>query len=93
MTLNSQTHPARRFTPQQLAKLLEVTSKVECECPNHLSGIVAGLVAFEDYSADCENRHEEDRELHAFLHTETGRARAIMENALQRLLETEGIEI
>lgn len=93
MSKNTEAAPARRYSPQQLAKLLEIVSQVECECPNHLSRIVVGLVAFEDYSADCENRNEQDRELHAFLYAETGRARAIMENALQRLLETEGIEI
>lgn len=93
MSTDQQTVPPRHYSREQLAKLLEVSSKVECECPNHLAGIVAGLVAFEDYAANCENLNEADRELHAFLHAETAGARHIMEKALVHLVEIEGIQI
>lgn len=85
--------PERRFTTHQLAKLLEITSEVDCECPNHLSRLVESLVAFENYSSDCESRDDHDRELHAFLHRETAKARALMEVALQELVEAEGISV
>ena len=81
----------RHFTPGQLLRLSEHSGAVECECPTHLVKLVQGLNAFETYSAHCENRNPEDAALHALLHRETARARAIMETALARLAEAEGI--
>ena len=45
---------------QELGKLLEVASAVQCECPNHLAQLVSGLQGFEDYSAGCANRNDAD---------------------------------
>ena len=83
----------RRFSTEQLAHLLEISSGVDCECPNHLAGLVERLVAFEDYSAGCEDKNEADRELHALLHRETAKARAIMELALVELVRAEGLAV
>ena len=83
----------RRFSTHQLAKLLEISSEVDCECPNHLARIVDGLVAFEVYCANCESRNPQDQELHALLHRETSKARAIMEQALETLIKVESIEL
>ena len=91
-TLSAEASP-RLFSVEQLAKLLELTSDVDCECPNHLAGIVSGLVAFEDYAAACEDSNEADRELHAHLYRETARAREIMEVALRHLVDFEKIEV
>ena len=52
-----------------------------------------GLVAFESYSAECENRSSEDAALHAYLHATTAQARAMLEDALTRVVEAEGIEL
>lgn len=85
--------PPRRYTEEQLARLLEISSEVDCECPNHLAILVSRLVAFEDYSKDCENRNEEDAKVHAYLYRRTAAARAIMEEALEELARFEGIEV
>ncbi len=86
-------NPPRVFSDPDLGRLREVDSAVDCECPNHMAQLVAGLVAFEEYSRDCESRDARDAELHAHLHRETGRARAIMERALLHLCQEEGIEL
>lgn len=87
------TNPRRLFTDAELGRLREVETAVDCECPNHMAQILSSLVAFEEYSRDCENRDAQDAELHAHLHRETGLARAIMERALLHLCQEEGIEL
>ncbi len=87
------TPPPRQFTPSQIGRLLEIRPKVNCECPNHLASLVSSLVAFENYSAMCENRNAADAELHAILHAETSKARAIMEGALAQLIQAENIRL
>lgn len=90
----SSTLPApaeRRFTKAQLARLHEIESRVECECPNHLSELILSLDAFESYSAACESRNAEDARIHGVLHRSTAAARRIMEDALTELLRHENI--
>ncbi len=83
----------RRFDDAQLARLLEVSTAIDCECPNHLSSIVTGLVAFEQYSRDCLSRDEQDAAQHRRLADGTAEARALMEQLLVELCEHEGIQI
>ncbi len=85
--------PQRRYTPSQLARLMEILGSVKCECPSHLSKLVEALVTFEEYSRGCENANEADREVHRMLARETGKARGIMEGALEELLRFEKIEV
>ncbi len=85
--------PPRRFSREQLAKLSRISSTVQCECPQHLGKLLSDLTAFEQYSLECENRSPEDARIHAFLHLSTARARALLEEALSRVLESEGIRI
>jgi hypothetical protein len=82
-----------RYTPETLGKLLEISSAVQCECPNHLSQLVSSLQAFEEYSKHCENRNEADRQAHAMLYRYTAAARAVMEEALAALVKHEGIQL
>ncbi len=82
-----------RYTPEQLGVLLEVSSAVQCECPNHLSQIVSSLQAFEEYSKHCETRNEADRQVHAMLYRFTAAARAVMEEALAALVKHENIQL
>jgi DNA-binding transcriptional MerR regulator len=86
------TAPPRRLTPQSLQRLARTSTTVECECPHHLVDLVRSLSAFEIYSRQCRNRNEDDAALHAYLHLTTARARAMMEEALIRTAEAEGIE-
>ena len=83
----------RRFDDAQLARLLEVSTALDCECPNHLSSLVTGLVAFEQYSRECESRDEADAAQHRRLAEGTGEARALMEQLLVELCEHEGITV
>ena len=83
----------RRFSDDQLARLAEAQSSVDCECPNHLSSVVSALLAFESYSRDCESRDAADAALHTELAAGTGRARAVMEQLLETLCEYEGLRI
>ncbi len=85
--------PPRQFDDRQLAKLSQISTAIDCECPHHLSALLVSLNAFEEYSARCENRNEEDAVLHAYLHSNTARARAIIEDALSVLAETEGFDL
>ena len=83
--------PIRQFSDEQLARVARFSSVVQCECPQHLASLLSSLTAFEAYSAQCENRNDEDAKLHAYLHRATADCRAEMEIALRHLMEVEGI--
>ncbi len=85
--------PEVRFTKAQLAQLSRISSAIQCECPQHLANLIFSLRAFESYSAECENRSPEDAELHGFLYHRTAEVRASMEEALQRVLDAEDIQV
>ncbi|MEL7186603.1 MAG: MerR family transcriptional regulator [Pseudomonadota bacterium] len=82
----------RRFNNSQLTRLARVSTAIDCECPHHLAQLVADLTAFEVYSAQCSSRNDEDAALHRYLHQTTAQARALIEVALQRVADAEGIE-
>ncbi len=81
----------RRFDSETLARLAGVSTTVRCECPHHLVHLVYALTAFEEYSAQCESRSPEDAALHAYLYRTTAKARWMMEEALARVVEAEGL--
>ncbi|MDX1569135.1 MAG: hypothetical protein R3200_01530 [Xanthomonadales bacterium] len=85
--------PERKLDNMKLTALQEIRSSVDCECPNQLADLVLSLNAFEDYSKQCQNRNEEDAKVHAMNARLTGHARAIMEQALEKLCEFEGIDM
>jgi hypothetical protein len=58
-----------------------------------MSGIIETLVAFEQYSTQCENETRQDAALHAYLHVMTAKARWLMEVALEKLAEVEQIDV
>jgi DNA-binding transcriptional MerR regulator len=85
--------PPRRYDSAALMRIAAASPTVRCECPHHLVQLVSSLVAFENYSRECENRNADDAALHAFLYAATAQARATMEAALARVVEAEGIEV
>ncbi|MBB22512.1 MAG: helix-turn-helix-type transcriptional regulator [Roseibacillus sp.] len=85
--------PERIYTTDQLLKFARISTSVDCECPQHLAGLLQGLAAFEKYSSECEDRNPQDAALHAFLHRATANVRRTMEDALQHLVRVEGIEL
>jgi len=88
-----QTIPARSFSNKQLAELSKLSNTIKCECPKHITELVRDLVAFEIYSAECENESSQDAALHSYLHATTAQARSMLEEALLHLMRVEGIKI
>ncbi|MEM8843787.1 MAG: MerR family transcriptional regulator [Pseudomonadota bacterium] len=85
--------PTRRYSSKQLESLTRISSSIQCECPKHLSDLIKSLVAFEVYSAECENKNTEDARLHSYLHATTAQSRSILENALSHVIAHEKIEV
>lgn len=85
--------PARRYNDEALIKIAEISPVIKCECPHHLAELVFSLTAFEKYSSECESQNMEDAELHAYLGHATAKARHIIENALDKVIEIENIQI
>ena len=83
----------RRYNDRALARIATLSTTIECECSHHLADLVSSLVSFEQYSADCTNRNENDAALHRYLHATTAKARSLLETALARLIEIEGLEV
>lgn len=82
-----------RYSAAQLGKLQQVSTAINCECPNHLSTLLQNLADFEAYSANCESQNPEDAAVHRLLYESTARARALMERAMDRLITHENIAI
>jgi DNA-binding transcriptional MerR regulator len=91
--MRDQEVPTRLFTDKELAKASQVSSTIDCECPQHLGNLITSLTAFEKYSNECESRSPDDEALHRFLHQTTAQARALMEHALQEVIDAEGIDL
>lgn len=83
--------PPRRYDEVFLAALGDRPSQIRCECPNHLADLLTRLYAFEQYSLECENTGAADAALHALLYVATGHCRALLEQALERVIQHEGI--
>lgn len=78
--------PARRYSDEDLARVAASPTDMLCECPRHIADIITQLASFEDYSAQCLNQGEEDAQVHAYLRSVSGSARALFEEALDRVL-------
>ena len=83
----------RRFDNKALAEISMTSVKLKCECPHHLSELLVRLGNFETYSAECESSTVSDAELHHYLKETAGNARAMLEVALARVAEAEGIPL
>lgn len=83
----------RRFTEEQLARLANISSTIDCECPQNLALLVGNLTAFEIYSSQCANRDADDAALHHYLHQTTAEARRLIESALEKVVTAENISL
>lgn len=82
-----------RFDEEALANITAAGNRVQCECPRHLSELLLMVGSFERYSQQCAHRNPEDAALHAALALASGRARALLEDAMQQLAITEGLPL
>lgn len=85
--------PARRFSVEQLARIAAQVPTIACECPQHLVDLIGGLAAFETYSGECMHRNAKDAKVHVFLQATAAEALALLEQALARVIEHEGIDV
>lgn len=85
--------PPRRFSDAQLARVATGNSRVLCECPRHIAELIGQLASFEDYSAQCLNDSAEDAQLHAYLQSISGSARALFEQALLKVAEHGAVDL
>ena len=92
-TSASATIPARKYSDYVLKKISGISTNVLCECPRHVAEIIAQLASFEQYSQECLNKSADDAHLHAYLSSVSGSARALFEQALEKVASHEGIDL
>lgn len=83
----------RQYTPEQLLKMSNMATQVQCECPRHLADLVRELSAFEDYSLGCENESAADAEMHREVYDVVARARALVEDALAIVAQEDNLSL
>jgi hypothetical protein len=88
-----QAPPAPRFDEESLANLTAASTKLACECPRHMAELLLMIGSFERYSHQCASRNSMDAQLHQDLGHAAGRARTILEMALERLALAEGLPL
>lgn len=76
---------APRFGEEDLARITAAGTQVTCECPRHLSELLLMVGSFERYSQQCASRNPEDAALHAQMALASGRARMMLEDAMEQL--------
>lgn len=87
------TPPLRRYADETLIELAAHSATIACECPRHVAELVMQLSGFERYSAECTSRNAADSALHDYLHQVAGTARALFEQALERVALAEGLTL
>lgn len=83
----------RRFDEAMLARITMAGNKLQCECPRHLADLLMTVGSFERYSARCANRNEADAQVHLELEHAAGLARSILESAMEKLAQAEGLPL
>ncbi|WP_029001603.1 MerR family transcriptional regulator [Azohydromonas australica] len=81
----------RRWDDAALADFAALSTTISCECPRHVAELLMQLSSFESYSAECAHRSPADAALHGYLGQVAGTARALFEQALERLAVQEGL--
>ncbi len=91
--LLSEVIPPRKYSDATLGRMASTSTNVLCECPRHVSELISQLVSFEAYSQECLNKNEQDAHLHAYLCSVAGSARALFEQALEKVALHEGLDL
>lgn len=92
-SLGSTTITPRKYSDEVLLRVAGISTQVLCECPKHVADLIFQLNSFEQYSRDCLNNSAEDASLHAYLTAVSGSARALFEEALERVALHENIDL
>ena len=77
----------RIFDEATLVAAEEQTSKLNCECPPHLTDLIRRLHAFEDYSQTCGAENWKQAAVHACVYAYANQARYAIEKALRAVLD------
>ena len=85
--------PPRKYSDETLVRIAGAATRVLCECPRHVAELITQLASFEQYSQECLNKYADDAPLHAYLCAVSGSARALFEQALERVALHEGIQL
>ncbi|WP_348692970.1 MerR family transcriptional regulator [Duganella fentianensis] len=83
----------RQFDNAVLLAITAMAPALECECPQHIAGLLRQLADFEIYSAGCAHDSTEDAELHTELQHIAAAARTMFEQALVRVASLKGIAL
>lgn len=83
--------PARRYSDERLAQVAVSTNGLLCECPRHLADLITQLASFEAYSEECLNTTTRDAQIHGYLRSISGSARALFEHALDLVTQHAGM--
>lgn len=91
--LGKLTPGAGGFSLDELSFLMKIKPSLNCECPNHLAGILHELTLFAQYSLECAISEDKDAELHQdiFNHIQTSQ-RSVL-SALQAIVLAEQLDI
>jgi DNA-binding transcriptional MerR regulator len=84
---------APRFDEAALARITSAGTNITCECPRHLTDVLLMVGSFERYSQQCASRNPEDAALHAQLALASGRARMLLEDAMEQLAIADGLPL
>lgn len=82
-----------RFDEAALARITAAGTNITCECPRHLTDVLLMVGSFERYSQQCASRNPEDAALHAQLALASGRARMLLEDAMEQLAIADGLPL
>ncbi|MFM7800913.1 MAG: MerR family transcriptional regulator [Limnohabitans sp.] len=85
--------PPRKYSDRVLQRMAAISTNILCECPRHVADLIVMLNSFESYSQDCLSRTNEDARLHSYLTAVSGSARALFEQALERIAAHEKIDL
>jgi len=88
---SGKTSAQRLFSDNQLAHIANSNPSIKCECPHHISALVASLVSFERFCEHCEIDAPQDADIHTYLGREISKARGIVEEALLYLCTQDNI--
>jgi len=83
----------RKYSKETLDQLSALSTSVFCECPHHVCEILGQLASFEKYSHECLSNSSEDADMHSYLSSVSGSARILFEQALEKIVAYEGLQI